>query len=105
MSDSNLPPHRICSAFGDDAKCLLLPPPPNRIASASGDHGKDSRNSTSSTWQLCISATERGRFAIQIFNTLLFCSPYVALRHQVDFKRYRGNRHYHYMADHTNLQL
>ena len=44
---------RIASAFGDPGKILLLPPPPHRIVSASGDHGKDSRNSTTSTWQLC----------------------------------------------------
>ena len=33
-----------------------------------------------------ISATERLRFPIQIFNTLLFCSTYVTLRHHVDAK-------------------
>ena len=33
-----------------------------------------------------ISATERSRFPIQIFNTLLFCSTYVTLRHHVDVK-------------------
>ena len=38
----------------DDGKILLLPPPPHRTVSVSGDHGKDSRNSTSSTWQLCV---------------------------------------------------
>ena len=35
-------------ATGDHGKILLLPPP-------FGDHGKDSRNSTTSTWQLCLS--------------------------------------------------
>ena len=42
------------------------------------------------TWRMwyfyTISATERWRFPIQIFNTLLFCLTYVTLRHHVDVK-------------------
>ena len=39
-------------------KISATTPPPHWIASASGDHGKDSRNSTTSTWQLCCGAAE-----------------------------------------------
>ena len=43
----------ISLSCGPSTWKLCTPPPPHRIASASGDHGKDSRNSTISTWQLC----------------------------------------------------
>ena len=50
--------------------------PPHRIASGSGDHGKDSRISTSSTWQLCYAANvprfERARTDIHCTSSTCF---------------------------------
>ena len=51
-NSATTPPHWFATCL-ESTENFCYYPPPHWIASASGDHGKDSRNSTSSTWQLC----------------------------------------------------